>query len=206
MGKQRKCGATKDGINYAKTREVIGTVHPETNIPAFQCQSCEMAGNAEAASRDLQKKMADKGCNLGIMFKYWSLVDESCMRCAMKPPKRTVDDATKDVTVAKAVEILASCENTAAANIGSISARLGALLGITMDDSFSKTFLKIQRGLEKQYKHIHVAKRPKQVIAAMSEKLRDFDIDTSIVGRDKVVFVCSDGQLAISCSVVTVGS
>lgn len=195
MGKGRKVGRLPAGngtICYVeKPRPKDEPCRPNVNVPVA-CLSCE----AEALVTGL---VLPHGCTLGIVFKFWTVMDFGCEVCHQRKPVR-IFDCTQNVPVAKAFEILAKCELNCSHNLRGLADKLKS-----SHKESAELIHRVTVHINKLYNNVHVAKRPKDVIKAMTDDLRVLDFDPTINGKDMVIFRCTDGDLKISCNQVTLG-
>ena len=199
MGKARRVGRVTTGsttLNYVRPPSTTDApCRPVVDVPVA-CSSCE----AEALVNKQSGLTLPPECNMAMCFKFWTQMDLGCAVCHQRKPVRTFG-CTEQVPVAKAFEILAKCELRCAYNFRGFAVQLKSVSG----DTTSEILNRVSSHITKLYKKVHVAKRPKDVIAAMTEDLRGLDVDVTISGKDMVLFKCSDGDLKITCNQVILG-
>ena len=194
MGKARKVKCIKDSegtLNCVDPKPPSDEpCRPIVKAPVA-CSSCE----AETLVNGFSVPTLPPGSDRKILsIKFWTKMDLECAVCNQREAVRTFE-CTLNVPVAKAFGILANCELECASRID----QWGATLRSFSYYESAELLVRVSSHITKLYRRMQ-EKRPKQLVAAMSQDLRDLDFDAAIDGKDMVCFRCSDGDLKITCN------
>jgi len=126
-------------------------------------------------------------------FAYWMPLGE-CDVCAKRPAIRTFD-ATRELTRAQCLEVVAATQDARALQFDAYAVRMG-----DKETAAGETMHRVARRIRTDdFHHVRRANRPKALIKQLIAEFAAISQEHTLKGRECIDFVCSDGTLRLSC-------
>ena len=193
MGKSKRTHGKMKGkmqdVAYICPTPVPDNPHPvDMSGVTAACASCQ-SGNTTPLIDDVMNNESNT-----VMFKYW-LPTTNCMVCQQKEPYHVYDFEHSGITTKKMFEIVAACQLQHAQKMLDDSRHLGDQSHEVVNFVFSS--------IRKTYKDVKVAKRPLDAIRQVKDIFFQLDLDSTLRGKEKIVFKCDNGLVSFSLYVAT---